>query len=90
MVEIEVGEFSRGRRRVDAVTAASLVLTVDAALFLVIAVLGVPFLLFVFGDEDGTWHRMWPLVTSKYKNYAGYQVKTSREIPLVLLEPVSG
>jgi len=34
--------------------------------------------------------RMWPLVTSKYKNYAGYQVKTSREIPLVLLEPLSG
>lgn len=33
--------------------------------------------------------RMWPLVTVKYKNYAGYQTKTSREIPLVLLEPVA-
>src|SRR3954454_15044883 len=33
--------------------------------------------------------RMWPLITSKYKTYAGYQVKTSREIPLVLLEPVA-
>ncbi|HWS48211.1 MAG TPA: nitroreductase/quinone reductase family protein [Acidimicrobiia bacterium] len=33
--------------------------------------------------------RMWPLVTAKYKNYAGYQDKTTREIPLVLLEPVS-
>ena len=31
--------------------------------------------------------RMWPLVTEKYKNYAGYQTKTEREIPLVLLEP---
>ncbi len=32
--------------------------------------------------------RMWPLVTAKYRNYAGYQARTSREIPLVLLEPV--
>ena len=31
--------------------------------------------------------RLWPLVTSEHKNYAGYQTKTSREIPLVLLEP---
>lgn len=31
--------------------------------------------------------RMWPLITSKYRNYAGYQTRTSREIPLVLLEP---
>lgn len=31
--------------------------------------------------------RMWPIITSKYKNYAGYQEKTSREIPLVLLTP---
>lgn len=30
---------------------------------------------------------MWPRVTSKYKGYAGYQRKTEREIPLVLLEP---
>ncbi|MEO9221447.1 MAG: nitroreductase/quinone reductase family protein [Mycobacteriaceae bacterium] len=33
--------------------------------------------------------RMWPLIANKYKNYAGYQRKTTREIPLVLLEPVS-
>src|SRR6476646_8779041 len=33
--------------------------------------------------------RLWPLVTADHKNYAGYQTKTSREIPLVLLEPVS-
>jgi deazaflavin-dependent oxidoreductase (nitroreductase family) len=32
--------------------------------------------------------RMWPLVTADHKNYADYQTKTTREIPLVLLEPV--
>ncbi|HQZ33983.1 MAG TPA: nitroreductase/quinone reductase family protein [Ilumatobacteraceae bacterium] len=32
---------------------------------------------------------MWPKVTAKYKNYAGYQEKTDREIPLVLLAPAS-
>jgi deazaflavin-dependent oxidoreductase (nitroreductase family) len=31
--------------------------------------------------------RLWPLVTADHKNYAGYQTKTSRQIPLVLLEP---
>jgi deazaflavin-dependent oxidoreductase (nitroreductase family) len=31
--------------------------------------------------------RLWPIITSKYSNYAGYQKKTAREIPLVLLEP---
>ena len=31
--------------------------------------------------------RMWPIVTAKYKNYAAYQTKTEREIPLVLLKP---
>lgn len=30
--------------------------------------------------------RLWPQVTAKYKGYAGYQTKTDREIPLVLLE----
>lgn len=29
---------------------------------------------------------MWPKVTAAYKGYAGYQTKTSREIPLVILE----
>ena len=33
--------------------------------------------------------RLWPLVTGEYKNYANYQTKTTREIPLVLLEPAS-
>jgi|SRR5665647_713599 len=32
--------------------------------------------------------RLWPLVTSDHRNYAGYQTRTMREIPLVLLEPV--
>jgi deazaflavin-dependent oxidoreductase (nitroreductase family) len=32
---------------------------------------------------------LWPRVTAKYKQYAGYQTKTNREIPLVLLEPAS-
>jgi deazaflavin-dependent oxidoreductase (nitroreductase family) len=31
--------------------------------------------------------RLWPLVTSKYKNYGAYQKRTTREIPLVILEP---
>jgi hypothetical protein len=31
--------------------------------------------------------RMWPIITSKFKNYAGYQTKTQREIPLVVLTP---
>jgi deazaflavin-dependent oxidoreductase (nitroreductase family) len=31
--------------------------------------------------------RLWPQVTGSYKNYAEYQTKTTREIPLVLLEP---
>jgi deazaflavin-dependent oxidoreductase (nitroreductase family) len=30
--------------------------------------------------------RMWPLIVGKYQNYAGYQKRTEREIPLVLLE----
>jgi deazaflavin-dependent oxidoreductase (nitroreductase family) len=31
--------------------------------------------------------RLWPQITSKYRNYAGYQKRTDREIPLVLLQP---
>jgi deazaflavin-dependent oxidoreductase (nitroreductase family) len=31
--------------------------------------------------------RLWPLVTADHKNYAAYQKRTDREIPLVLLEP---
>jgi deazaflavin-dependent oxidoreductase (nitroreductase family) len=32
--------------------------------------------------------RMWPLVVADHKNYAGYQARTTREIPLVLLQPI--
>jgi deazaflavin-dependent oxidoreductase (nitroreductase family) len=32
---------------------------------------------------------MWPQITALYRNYAGYQSKTTREIPLVLLEPIA-
>ncbi|WP_232663040.1 nitroreductase/quinone reductase family protein [Pseudonocardia sp. TRM90224] len=32
--------------------------------------------------------RMWPTVTKRYRGYAGYQRRTEREIPLVVLEPV--
>jgi deazaflavin-dependent oxidoreductase (nitroreductase family) len=31
---------------------------------------------------------MWPRITAKYRNYEGYQKKTAREIPLVILDPV--
>lgn len=31
--------------------------------------------------------RMWPLIAQRYRNYAGYQKRTTREIPLVLLTP---
>jgi deazaflavin-dependent oxidoreductase (nitroreductase family) len=31
--------------------------------------------------------RLWPLVVERYGNYGGYQRKTDREIPLVILEP---
>ncbi len=34
--------------------------------------------------------RLWPQVTSRVGQYANYQRKTSREIPLVILEPVGG
>jgi deazaflavin-dependent oxidoreductase (nitroreductase family) len=32
--------------------------------------------------------RLWPLVTADHRNYAAYQRKTKREIPLVLLHPI--
>jgi deazaflavin-dependent oxidoreductase (nitroreductase family) len=33
--------------------------------------------------------RLWPLVVADHTNYADYQQRTSREIALVLLEPVT-
>jgi deazaflavin-dependent oxidoreductase (nitroreductase family) len=34
-------------------------------------------------------HRLWPLVIADHDNYAGYQARTEREIPLVLLGPIA-
>ena len=31
--------------------------------------------------------RLWPLITKDHKNYADYQTKTDREIPVVVLSP---
>jgi len=31
--------------------------------------------------------RLWPLLVAMYSGYAGYQKKTSREIPVVILHP---
>jgi deazaflavin-dependent oxidoreductase (nitroreductase family) len=33
---------------------------------------------------------LWDQIVAKYKNYGGYQAKTDREIPVVLLEPEGG
>jgi deazaflavin-dependent oxidoreductase (nitroreductase family) len=33
--------------------------------------------------------QLWPLVVADHRNYANYQAKTSRQIPLVLLEPMN-
>ena len=33
--------------------------------------------------------RMWPKLTADHKNYADYQASTKREIPVVILEPIS-
>lgn len=32
---------------------------------------------------------MWPKIAGKFKNYADYQKKTTREIPLVILTPTA-
>ena len=32
---------------------------------------------------------LWPRITADHKNYAGYQTKTKREIPVVVLTPVT-
>jgi hypothetical protein len=32
---------------------------------------------------------LWPRIIADHKNYAGYQSKTSRVIPLVILQPQS-
>ena len=37
--------------------------------------------------SDDEKAEMWPRVVEAYKGYAGYQKKTDREIPVVLLDP---
>lgn len=37
-------------------------------------------------DEEER-ERLWPLLVSMYSGYAGYQKKTAREIPVVILKP---
>jgi deazaflavin-dependent oxidoreductase (nitroreductase family) len=34
--------------------------------------------------------RLWKLMTREYRGYDGYQQRTDREIPIVILEPVRG
>jgi deazaflavin-dependent oxidoreductase (nitroreductase family) len=34
--------------------------------------------------------RLWPMAVATYSGYAGYQQRTEREIPLVILEPREG
>jgi len=40
----------------------------------------------VTAEERAT---LWPRITGRYRNYAGYQERTTREIPLVVLVPRS-
>jgi deazaflavin-dependent oxidoreductase (nitroreductase family) len=44
-----------------------------------------PMLAAVADDDERA--RLWPQITEAYKGYAGYQTKTEREIPVVLLTP---
>lgn len=37
--------------------------------------------------DDEARTRLWPEITADHSNYAGYQKKTDREIPVVLLQP---
>lgn len=34
--------------------------------------------------------RLWPIITRDHANYAGYQRRTQRQIPVVVLRPVGG
>ena len=40
--------------------------------------------------DEAERDRMWPKITADHKNYAGYQTKTDREIPVVVLTPTPG
>lgn len=40
--------------------------------------------------EPAERDRLWAIIAAKYRNYAGYQKRTTRTIPLVMLHPESG
>jgi deazaflavin-dependent oxidoreductase (nitroreductase family) len=40
--------------------------------------------------DDDERARLWPRITEAYKGYSGYQAKTDRTIPVVILEPRFG
>ena len=40
--------------------------------------------------DDENRARLWPLITADHRNYAGYQRRTKRQIPVVLLRPTDG
>jgi len=48
----------------------------------------VPMLASVATPEERA--RLWPQISGQFRNYAGYQKRTQREIPLVLLRPDAG
>jgi deazaflavin-dependent oxidoreductase (nitroreductase family) len=48
----------------------------------------VPMLATVATPEERA--RLWPQIAGQFRNYAGYQKRTQREIPLVLLRPDAG
>ena len=39
--------------------------------------------------DPATRAELWPQIAGRFRNYAGYQRRTEREIPLVLLEPTA-
>lgn len=66
-------------------------LNIEADPHVQVAVAGrpaVPMLARVMTDAERAEH--WPALVAGHANYAGYQRKTDRVIPLVLLEPVTG
>lgn len=50
-------------RRMDALTGGAMVLTVDAVVFLLTALVGAPFLLFFMADGDDPVGPIWPIAT---------------------------
>jgi deazaflavin-dependent oxidoreductase (nitroreductase family) len=56
-----------------------------------VALVGKPKLPYIAHIADADERaRLWPKITADHKNYADYQKKTDREIPVVILKPVAG